>query len=244
MSVEQRHDSEPPHHRSTLTGARNDNSSLFSLDLIRRAEAVAARMPREEDEPGLIDLEALAALAKSTPSRADRAPLVVSASASLFATTPASLPPSILATPTRVAAPSLTPPNFAQRRAPVLLAMGAVVGVSLAVAAFLSMQAGSAPQRISAAEASVVAVATASPAVPTATPIAAAPAPAAPILAVTPGERAPAKSAAKPVTPSKTPRAVVSRAEAKEPAPKEETRPAAPVCDLTCQMERAVAATK
>lgn len=244
MSVEHRHDSERPDHRSTLTGARNDNSSLFSLDLIRRAEA-AAQAPRDEDEAGLIDLQALAALAKTEPSRVDRAPLVVSASASLFAATPASMPPSILGMPTHTATPTVPPQTFAQRRAPALLAMGAVAAVALAIVAFLSMQAGSAPQPISAAGVSVASPPAASPALPTVTPIAAAPAPAAPSLAVTPREREPAAMAvAKPVAPSKTPRAVVSRAEAKEPAPKEETRPAAPVCDLTCQMERAVAAGK
>ena len=239
MSVEQRHDSERPNHRSTLTGARNDNSSLFSLDLIRRAEAAATRAPCEEDEPGIIDLDALA---KSASSRVDRAPLVVSASAGLFAATPASLPPSILTMPTPVASLTSPPPTFAQRRAPVLLAMGAVVGVALAVAAFLSMQAGAAPQRLSVGEASAPAPATASPDLP----IAAAPAKAAEVVAVTPGEREPAtaKASAKAATPRRSPGAAVSRAEAKDPAPKEETRPAAPVCDLTCQMERAVAATK
>ena len=35
-----------------------------------------------------------------------------------------------------------------------------------------------------------------------------------------------------------------SRAEAREATPKTETPPAAPVCDLTCQMQRAVAGTK
>jgi hypothetical protein len=246
MSAEQRRDSERPVHRSTLTGARNDNSSLFSLDLIRRAEAIAARMPsRPPDESGMIDLRALAVLAKAAPSRADRAPLVVSASASLFATSPVTLAPPILASPGS-AAVSDPPPNFAPSRSRLFLAMGAVAFVAVAAAAFLSMRGDDASPPVAA----VVAIAPAPPP-PAALPPTAAVAATPPIPAVTPGERAPAPESPKPAAPvvkAALPRqsAVVaaSRVEPKESAPKVETKPAAPVCDLTCQMERAVAATK
>ncbi len=244
MSAGQHHDSERPPHRSTLTGARNDNSSLFSLDLIRRAEAVAASMPSQaDDDVGVIDLGELADLARSGPSRVDSAPLIVSASASLFSASPASVPPEAPAEVKPVASFTDPPPRFSPKRANLFLAMGAVGVVACSAAAFLVMQSGAAPD--AAASATMVAA----PAAPLPAPsVIVAPAP---VAAMTPGQRAATpelpKAAIAPVKAPSGPRSASlarPRAEAKEPAPKEETRPAAPVCDLTCQMQRAVAATK
>ena len=248
MSAGQQHDSERPAGRSTLTGARNDNSSLFSLDLIRRAEAAASLMPSEaEDEVGVIDLRALVDLARSAPSRADRAPVIVSASASLFSTSPVSVPAPLLAEVTRPVV-SDPPPSFSPKRANLFLAMGAVAVVGAAASAFM-MQGSAAPP------AAAVAVAVAIKAVPPAPlpPPSVVVAPAAalpPIAAVTPGQHVatvdsptPAAAAVKVALPRKSAGAG-PKAGGREAAPKEESKPAAPVCDLTCQMERAVAATK
>ncbi len=66
------------------TGARNDDSSLFSLDRIRQAEESATRASRERDDSGLIDLHALAALSGAEPAQVTTSPLVVSSTAGLF----------------------------------------------------------------------------------------------------------------------------------------------------------------
>jgi hypothetical protein len=248
MSAGHHHDSERPNLRSTLTGARNDNSSLFSLDLIRRAEAAAARMPKDpDDEAGVIDLGALVDLARSAPSRADRAPLIISASASLFATSPVSVPPSVLAEVKRPVV-SDPPPNFSPRRANLVLAMGAVAVFAVAAAAFVVMQGSAAPPVAAAPAVAMEAVPPAAVAPP---PVVVAPAAALPpIAAMTPGQHVatvespkPAVAAVKAASPRKSAGAG-PKAEAREAAPKEESKPAAPVCDLACQMERAVAATK
>lgn len=254
MSAGQHHDSERPKPRSTLTGVRNDSSSLFSLDLVRRAEAVAALLPSEpDDEAGTIDLQALIALSKSAPSRVDRAPLIVSASAGLFATSPVSVPPCVLAEIKPAAPVTDPPPNFSPKRANLVVAMGAVVAVAVAAAAFLGMQAGAAPQPLAAAAVAAMVPAPPGP-LPPSSPVLATPPPAPQIAVVTPGQRAstpstpespkPAAAVARAAVPRKSAGSAASRAAAKEAAPSAETRPAAPVCDLTCQMQRAVAATK
>ncbi|MEP7123784.1 MAG: hypothetical protein ABJE95_22840 [Byssovorax sp.] len=247
MVIAQRRDSERPARRSTLTGARDASAILFSLDVIRRAEAAAVRTPPEPvGESGIIDLQALAELSRSAPSRADRAPLIVSASAGLFATSAISLtPPLVVALVAKVA--SDPPPNFGPNRRKLFLSLGTGAFVVAAIVVFLSMRWPEAP-----VPAAIAVAAEPAPSPPTPSPPAppiAAPTPS--IAAVTPGERAPKlestappASVAKAAWPRKSAAAPAARAEAKEPASKVETRPAAPVCDLTCQMERAVAAAK
>ncbi len=246
MTMDDRQDSKSPKASAVLTGARSDDSSLFSLDKLRQAEESAAQSSHERDESGLIDLQALAALSGSARSRSADSPLLVSASASLFAVPTSSVP---LESPLSAIEAS-SPAELPSKRRTMFVVLGGAVAVAVAAVAFLSMQVSGTPP---AATTALMAPALTAPAPPPAA--VAAPAPEVPqMAAVVPGQRAPAveppKAAA--AAPIAKPAAAVARAAspatprapAAAVAPKEPAKPAAPACDLTCQMQKAVSKTK
>jgi hypothetical protein len=243
MATDDRQDSKSPSASAVRTGARNDDSSLFSLDRIRQAEESATRASRERDDSGLIDLHALAALSGAAPAQVSNAPLVVSASAGLFGAPAISAPVEIPSAPVETANPF----ERSSKRKTVLLVMGGAAAVALAAVAFMAMQGTGAPPAT--ATAAMTPVLTAAAPAP---PPVAAPEPEAPkVAAVSPGQRAPVVEAPKaaapaaPVVKAAAPaRAAAPRAPAAAPAPKEPAKPAAPACDLTCQMQRAVSKPK
>jgi hypothetical protein len=230
-------------------GARNDDSSLFSLDALKKKEAELSAQPNKQGEDsGMIDIKALASLQK--PDGSGAAVPALSTQSDLFQIQApiaplAPLAQSLLTSPVdermvpggagEVAAP--------KSKTPMIVA-GVAVVVALGAVAFAFTRSPEAPK----APASAVAVATAAP---TAT---APPAPEEPrIAAVTPGQRAVKEDVAPKPTVSAT--AAVAppvqrppgggggpRPQAPPKPPKEEApkAPAAPACDLACQMQRAV----
>ena len=240
MATDDRQDSKSPSASALRTGARNDDSSLFSLDMIRQAEESATRASRERDDSGLIDLQALAALSGTAPSQVSNAPLVVSASAGLFGAPAISAPFETHAAPVDTANPF----ERSSKRRNVLLAMGGAGAVAIAAVAFLAMQGTGAPPAAATSAMTPVLTAAAPPPQPVAAPEPEAPK----VAAVSPGQRAPVVEAPKPAAPvvkaAAPARAAAPRAPAAAPAPKEPAKPAAPICDLTCQMQKAVSKPK
>jgi hypothetical protein len=236
----------------SLTGTRNDDSSLFSLDKLRQAEENATRSSaKDRDDSGLIDLQALASLASSPPSHVDNAPLIVSAGVGLFGAPPVTAP---FESP--AAAPDLSGLDerafkSGSKRRTMFVALGAVGAVAVAAVAFFAMQGSEAPP-VGATAALVSTAVTAAP--PPTTPPAPPPPPEpAQVAAVVPGQRAPAAVAptppVAPVAPVAASKPVAARRPASDAAPKapaepKDTKPAAPACDLTCQMQRAVSKGK
>ena len=249
MAMNDRQDSKSPNTPAgPKTGARNDDSSLFSLDMIRQAEDSATRASRERDDSGLIDLHALAALSGTEPAQVTSAPLMVSASAGLFGA-PAVSPVSAPVAPTPSAADDVNPFARSSKSKTPLMVIGGVIAVGAAVAAFLGMQGSGTPS------ATADATATMAPAITAAAPVpapvtAAAPTPEPQIAAATPGQRAPAAEAPKAAVPVAAAKAAPAKAAAPKAAaapaaaPKEAAKPAGPVCDLTCQMQKAVSKGK
>jgi hypothetical protein len=241
MATDDRQDSKSPSTSALRTGARNDDSSLFSLDRIRQAEESATRASRERDDSGLIDLQALAALSGTSPVQVSTAPLVVSASAGLFGAPAISAP--LEAPPARVE--EANPFERSSKRRTMFMALGGVGAVAVAAVAFMAMSGSGTPPADATAAMAPAITAAAPPPTPATV---AAPEPEAPkVAAVSPGQRAPAAEepkAAAPVAKAAAPtvaRAAAPRAAAAAPAaPKEPAKPAAPVCDLTCQMQKAV----
>ena len=225
-------------------GARNDDSSLFSLENLKKTED-DARKTKNRDDSGLIDLKALASLQhqERSPQEVLVAPIV--APADLFGGSaplaPMTAPPISTAPPPLAEAPKPS-------RTKLIVGMGAAVAVAAAVAVF-GLSRGSSE----AAPATTVAATAAAPP-PTTTPTA--PTPEEPkVAAVTPGERPAATQDAKPAataptaapTTPKAPVGTAPRSAPKAAAPKEEAAPAKPpvdACDLACQMQRAVAGGK
>jgi hypothetical protein len=251
MAMNDRQDSKSPNTSAAAaalkTGARNDDSSLFSLDRIRQAEESATRASRERDDSGLIDLHALAALSGTAPAQVTTAPLVVSTSAGLFGA-PAVSPASAPVAPAPAAADEANPFASSSKRKTPLLVLGGVIAVGAAVAAFMGMQgSGTTPATADATATMAPAITAAAP-----TPVpAAAPPPEPQIVAATPGQRAPAAEAPKAAAPVAVAKASgPAKAAAPKPAaapaaaPKEAPKPAGPVCDLTCQMQKAVSKPK
>jgi hypothetical protein len=217
-------------------GARHDDSSLFSLDALKKTEEEAARQQQKKGEDsGLIDLKALALIAQEQRPRQEMAVAAVVAPPDLFALSSPIAP--IAAPPVSTAPPPLSPAGAGRAR--VLVAGGAVVAVVAAVSIFAVMRGSS-----SAAPAPSVTAGVVTP--PSVTATAAQPdEPRA--AAVNPGERpAPPKEEPKPVaTATAAPKPLVAAPRgnpAPRPAPKEDQPPPKPVdtCDLACQMARAV----
>ncbi len=248
MAMNDRQDSKSPNASAALkTGARNDDSSLFSLDMIRQAEESATRASRERDDSGLIDLHALAALSGTEPAQVTTSPLVVSSTAGLFGA-PA-VPVSAPVAPAPSAAEEANPFARSSKSKTPLLVIGGVVAVGAAVAAFFGMQGSGTPAATADATAAMAPAITAAAPVP-APVTAAAPTPEPQIVAATPGQRAPAAEAPKAAAPVAVAKAAPAKAAAPKAAaapaaaPKEAAKPAGPVCDLTCQMQKAVSKPK
>ncbi len=222
-------------------GARHDDSSLFSLDSLKRTEE-EARQQKRNDDSGLIDLKALAALAAERPPQTDVAVSSVIAPPDLFTIAAPVVP--MIAPPITVAAPEVAQPK--PNRTGIFVGLGVVVAALAAVGVFTATRGPDA----AAAAASATPVAAALPPAATA---AAAPQPDEPkVAAVNPGERAPKEA---PPTPTATataaPKAAVAvvrgpmpKAAPKEDAPAAPPKPPADACDLACQMQRAVSKKK
>lgn len=222
---------------SAPAAATHDDSSLFSLDSLVKTEASLMEAGQKHDDSGLIDLNALGTIEKkaTTPGRL-AVPSVV-APPDLFPMSPTLTSFSADdAYPVRPAAPESIP-AFRPRRGNALVVVGAVLSVCAAGVAFVAMR--SAPDSTEAKPAVAAVATTAAPSpVPAPPPVVEPPK----SDAVTPGQAKPREQAAKPAVSAKpagharsTPRAAAAPAAA---APK--AAPAAPVCDLSCQMQRAV----
>jgi hypothetical protein len=225
------------------SGARNDDSSLFSLASLKLTQA-ATQQGKTAEDSGLIDLNSLGVIEKDAAPGAARSPLAVApvvAPNDIFgsAGTPMLIAPSASAVAT--AAPGAEAPPAKSKG--MVMIVGGVAAVGLAVGVFLAMRGGGdAP-----ATKPTVAV-TAAPAPTTAPTPTAVAAPEPTVAAVTPGQRPVAEPTAAPtVAPvAKLPGPMpVAKApggsKAAAPAAKAEP-PAKPVetCDLACQMQRAV----
>ncbi len=225
-------------------GARNDDSSLFSLDALKKTED-EARKQQNRDDSGLIDLRALAAIERERRPKAqdDMAVASLVAPPSLFS---APMVP-LTAPPISTAPPPLERPA-SQGKAKLFVGAGVAVALVAAIGVFAATRGGGA------ATPATSAVVVAAPA-PTPT------APAAPpeepkVAALNPGERPappPTAAATAPVSPVGGPiggRTYVagprSGGPRPPPPPKADTPPPPKVnaCDLACQMQRAVAGKK
>jgi hypothetical protein len=217
-------------------GARHDDSSLFSLESLRRTEE-QAKKEKARDDSGLIDLKALAALERDAP-KVEMAMTPAIAPPDLFAV---SAPLATTARPISVA-PAAMPEAKPGRTKLVVAGVGALVVVA-SLAAFGAMRGGAqaAPPATAAATA---------PPTPTTTATAA-PAEEPKAAAVTPGERPAATADPKPsataAAAAVAPKTYAGpRAAPKAAAPKDDAPPPKPVeaCDLACQMQRAVSKKK
>lgn len=223
-------------------GGRNEDSSLFSLESLKRTEEEALKKQKSREDSGLIDLKALAALERDGATKpAEHGVVSIVAPADLFAvaapvvtTAPISVRP-----PTPAVVEEIPKPN----RTKVFLGVGAVLAIAAGVAVFATVQGGGATEPASTAQAATP------PPTPTAAP---APPPDPPKpAAVTPGERPQPTATATPTaavgagTAPPKPIAAGPRAPKPAPPPKEEPAAApapkpADACDLACQMQRAV----
>jgi hypothetical protein len=229
-------DSRSPDPSTAPVGARHDDSSLFTLDALKKTEDQARQQKKTEDS-GLIDLKALAAIAQERPKQQDMSVASVVAPPDLFIIAAPVAP--MIAPPITTAASPFEQPR--PGRTKLLVGVGAAVAVIAAVAAFGATRGPSAT--------AATATATAAPAP---TPVAAtvAPVPDEPrVAAVNPGERPPPKEDPKPAvtatataTAATKPVYVAPRGPIAKAPPKEEAPPPPPkeACDLACQMARAV----
>ncbi|MFO0759365.1 MAG: hypothetical protein U0359_22925 [Byssovorax sp.] len=223
---------------------KKDDSSLFSIEALTQArpEPRPAPPPKGKEESGIIDIRALAQLAQGQAAETAPRPSAAMPHADVFAAGTAG--PFLKPAPTAVAAEPAAPVKA--KGSKMLVIVGIVVAAAVAgVAVFASMRGAkdTAPPIASAA----------SPAPkpapePTAPPTATAPE----VAAIIPGQISQketlAKSAA--VAPGKAPAgkgtgtaavaAAKATATAAAAAPPPEEPPPAPVCDLRCQMEKAV----
>jgi hypothetical protein len=233
----------PPPPPAAPTGARHDDSSLFSLDALKKTEE-EARKQKDRDDSGLIDLKELAAIERDRRPKPEMTVATVVAPPDLFQLSTPIVP--IAAQPISVGPPALAKPRD-PRRTNVLIAAGAVIAVLAAVGVFVATRGGP--------EALPVAVVGAAPAPsPTVPPPAAAPPEEPKPAAVTPGMRPtadpPPPPAAVPVpAPLPKPAGVAPRsapAPRAAPGPKADSPAPKPAnaCDLACQMQRAVSGKK
>jgi hypothetical protein len=226
-------------------GARHDDSSLFSLDALKKTEEAASKKSR--DDSGLIDLKALAAIAKEQRPKDEMSVASVVAPPDLFQLSPPIVP--IAAPPIAVGA-AIAPEDWAPRppKTKLYVALGGGVAVVAAVLAFvLTHGSGDA-----AAVAGTPTAAAPTPPSVTAT-VAAAPPDEPKAAAVTPGARPAAPEPVAPPVATVAPKAASAPAapRAAGPLPKAAAKdPAAPppppkeACDLACQMQRAVSGKK
>ena len=226
-------------------GARNDDSSLFSLDSLKKAEEAARKREKERDDSGLIDLRALGAIEKTAEPRGDLEVASLVAPPDLFAGLgPGALmnAPPPLAAPAVDAKDDLDVATAPKNNRTVLVAVGGVLAVAAAVGAFLAMRSSGEPAQAAAATATAAAPqAPAPPPTPTAETTAAAASDEP--KAVTPGQAAP-KAPPPPKVPGPMPKVPgpMPKPKAHAQAPAAPKEPAKPVetCDLGCQMRRAV----
>jgi hypothetical protein len=228
-------------------GARSDDSSLFSLESLKRSEQEAAKSKKTEDS-GLIDLKALAQLETTADKSGTPHVAQVVAPADLFQI---SVPIAPIAAP-NMAAIQAAPAGYEAPRpkSKLPLVIGGVVAlVAVGVGVFmLGRSSGEARPTLTPTSTAVAAAPT--------TTAAAAPADTSAsdepkVAAITPGQRPVKEEAAKadPTTaptanaaprtvaavPRSAPRAQAKKDDAPAPAPKP-----ADTCDLACQMQRAV----
>jgi len=238
-----------PERPAAGSGARNDDSSLFSLASLKLTQAAR---PKTAEDSGLIDLNALGVIEKGAEpgAPAPRTPLAVApvvAPNDIFgsAGTPMLIAPSAAAVATAAPGAQAQP----ARGKGLVMIGGAVAVVGLAVGVFLATRGGGDAPAIK-----PIATATAAPpptttAPPAATTVAA---PEPTIAAVTPGQRAAVEptatataTAAAPVAKVPGPLPVAKApggGGGKAPGPAKADPPPKPVetCDLACQMQRAV----
>ena len=237
MSTTSSRDTRKTSSEASAVGARNDDSSLFSLASLMRVEHASAVGSATTEDSGLIDLNALGAIEKKAAhAPTDRIGVSsVLAPPDLFPMSASTVSPTPSAP---LIAVSDIPPDFKPKHRNVVIGIGASAALALGVMAFLAMNSGASATDPVAGAASA---ATAPP------PPVLAPAPAPPpasvvpvSTALTPGQAAPKPEAAQPVAPKRanTPRSASKPAAA--PAPKAAPKPAAETCDLACQMQRAV----
>jgi hypothetical protein len=218
-------------------GARNDDSSLFSLESLKKTEEEAARTNKSKnDDSGLIDLKALAAIAKEqVPRQQEMAVSAMVAPPDLFQMAAPLVP--IAAPVIQVGPPADDMAAMRPNRTKLYIGLGAGAAVVLAGLAFLLTSGTPTPTTIAESGTSA----------PTTTPTATAAPPEEPkVAAVTPGTRPTATEDPKPA-PTATARVagpLPRGPSGPKPttAPKPEGPPPKPVdaCDLACQMARAV----
>jgi hypothetical protein len=233
-------ENDPPMKDSSSSGpvgARHDDSSLFSLDALKKTED-EARTQKNRDDSGLIDLKALASLAQERPKAQEMSVAAVVAPPDLFAVAAPIAP--MVAPPVATAAPEDLAP-FKPKRTGLYVGVGGVVAVLAMVGIFLATRGSG--------DAAAAATTTAAAPPPPAVTAAPAPTPDEPrVAAVNPGERPPKEDPKAAPTATTAPAAVaapkpVVRGPLPKPPPKEEApapKPAGPVCDLACQMAKAV----
>jgi hypothetical protein len=229
-------------------GARQENSSLFSLEALKKQEelalASAASEPKRTEDSGIIDLKALALIQKSEKSEASRALDVASVQApDLFQigmvsqlTAPQ---PLALAAP-----PEAEAPKPQSRTLPIVLGVAAIVAIG-GVAFFLGRGSGT---QATAQGATPTATATAAPPAPATATATATPPPEPEVAAITPGQRPTAPTATATATAAAKPPPAAPGGRVPGPLPKPKPAPAEPApapapvntCDLACQMKRAV----
>jgi hypothetical protein len=221
-------------------GARNDDSSLFSLESLSRVEHASPVATATREDSGLIDLNALGAIEQKATDRTGT-PMGVA---------PVLAPPDLFpmfgpswqrAPSSPLIAVSDVPPDFRPTRSRSAIWIGASTPVAIAVAFLLAMRSGApTPAPVVAAASTALAPAATLPAiVPEPRPNVPSPLPSS--NAVTPGQVAPKAEPPKPATALKVGSAARSSSKP-SPAPqaKPAPKPVADVCDLGCQMQRAV----
>jgi hypothetical protein len=230
---------------SAPVGARNDDSTLFSLDALKKTDDTRAK-DKGRDDSGLIDLKALAAMEREDRPKQEVAVATIVAPPDLFAI---SAPLAPMTAPPIPTSSDPAAPQAKSSRTGLIVGVGAAVAVAAAVAVF-------ALTRGSSQAAPAVTAAAPPPPPTTAAPAAAAQEEAPKAAAVTPGERPAATQDPKPdpkLAPTAAPAAapkpagVAAPRSAPRAAPKDDApAPKAPAeaCDLTCQMQRAVSKKK
>jgi hypothetical protein len=234
---------------SSPVGARSDDSTLFSLDALKKTDDARAK-EKSRDDSGVIDLKALAAMGNEERPKHDVPVSAMVAPTDLFAVS-APLAP-MTAPVVTTAAPRA--PGTKPNRMPLWVAAGAVVALAAGGGVFVATRRAKPATANGAATATAVAP---PPATTSAAPPPPEPEEAPKAAAVNPGERpappdpkptaAPAASSAAAAAPPAKPVAVAAAPRsAPRAAPKEDAPPKPPVdaCDLTCQMKKAVGKKK
>jgi hypothetical protein len=239
-----KNDSDPTKDAPAPIGARQENSSLFSLEALKKQEALALEAePKRTEDSGIIDLKALAIMQKAEKTEGSRSFDVARVQApDIFQIGMVSQ----LAAPQPIALAAPPEADAPKPRSKVMPIAGGVAAIAViaGVAFFLGRGAGNQPTA-GVTPATSTTVAAPPPATPTAT--ATATATQDEVAAITPGEHPSVPTATAVATASaKAPPVVPGRLAGPmpkpKPAPEAPAAPAPPVntCDLACQMKRAV----